>query len=130
MSKLKGREVMQRATFLRFNAKMILKFDLSGLDEIEDARRVIEYCRSMVEKMPKKSIVGLVDLTGLKVADEMTHEMIRLMESCGQFVRATAVLADDAESVRLAKAVSTHFGGIDLPIYQEEEAAKEWLFSQ
>jgi hypothetical protein len=109
---------------------MILKFDLSNLDEIDDARRVIKYCKSMVEKMPKKSIVGLVDLNGLKVADEMTQEMIRLMESCGPYVRATAVLADDVESVRLAKAVSTNFGGIDLPIYQEEEAAKEWLFSQ
>jgi hypothetical protein len=109
---------------------MILKFDLSNLDAIEDVRRVIEYCRSIIEKMPPKSIVGLVDLNGLKVADEMTQEMILLTESCDPYVRATAVLANDPESVRLAKAVSTHLGGIDLPIYQEEEAAKEWLFSQ
>jgi len=80
--------------------------------------------------LPPKSIVGLVDLNGLKVADEIAQEMISLMETCRPYVRATAVLAKNQESVRLAKAVSTHFGGIDLHIFQEEETAKEWLFSQ
>ena len=55
---------------------MILKFDLSELENAEDVKRIIEYCSSMVARMPHKSMVGLVDFTGLKVADEVTQEVI------------------------------------------------------
>lgn len=130
MSKLKRVEIMNRASFLRFEAKMILKFDLSNLDAVEDVKRVVEYFRAMVARMPKKSIVGLVDFNGLKVADEVTQEMIRLTESCNPYFRATAVLANDASTISLAESVINHFGKINLPIYQEEETAKQWLFSQ
>ena len=130
MSKLKRVEIMNRASFLRYGAKMILKFDLSNLQEIEDIKRVVEYFRAMVEKMPRKSIVGLVDFNGLKVDDEVTQEMIRLTESCNPYFRATAVIVNDASTNTLAESVITHFGKINLPIYQEEGAAKKWLFSQ
>ena len=130
MSKLKRVEIMNRASFLRFGAKMILKFDLSNLDNVEDVKRVVEYFGSMVKSMPKKSIVGLVDFSGLKVADEVIQEMIILTESCNPYFRATAVIAIDANNIRLAESVINHFGKINLPIYQEEESAKEWLFSQ
>lgn len=130
MSKLKRVEIMNRASFLRHGAKMILKFDLSNLDNVEDVKRVVEYFGSMVKSMPKKSMVGLVDFSGLKVADEVTQEMIILTESCNPYFRATAVIAFDAITIKLAESVINHFGKINLPIYQEEESAKEWLFSQ
>lgn len=130
MSKLKRVDIMNRASFLRYGAKMILKFDLSNLDEIDDVKRVVEYFGSMVKKMPKKSIVGLVDFNGLQIADQVTQEMILLTESCNPYFRATAVIANDATTVSLAENVISHFGKINLPIYQEEEAAKQWLFSQ
>ncbi len=130
MSKLKRIEIMNRASFLRFGSKMILKFDLSNLDKVEDVNRVVEYFGAMVKSMPKKSTVGLVDFNGLKVADEVTQEMIRLTESCNPYFRATAVIANDASTVKLAESVINHFGKINLPIYQEEGSAKEWLFTQ
>ena len=130
MSKLKRVEIMNRASFLRYGAKMILKFDLSNLDEVEDVKRVVEYFGSMVKSMPKKSMVGLVDFSGLKVADEVIQEMIRLTESCNPYFRATAVIVNDATTTSLAESVINHFGKINLPIYQEEESAKKWLFSQ
>jgi len=80
MSKLKLVEVMKRASFLRDGEKMILKFDLSNLNDVEDVKKIAEYFRSMVTKMPQKSLVGLVDFTGLKIADEVVHEMIQLTE--------------------------------------------------
>ncbi len=113
-----------------YGAKMILKFDLSNLDKVEDIKRVVEYFWSMVKSMLKKSIVGLVDYSGLKVADEVTQEMIILTESCNPYFRATAVIAIDAITIKLAESVIKHFGKINLPIYQEEESAREWLFSQ
>ena len=130
MSKLKRVEIMSRARFLRDGAKMILKFDLSELENAEDVKKVVEYFSSMVAKMPKKSMVGLVDFTGLKVADEVTQEMIHLTEFCNPYFRATAVIAKNQATTSLAEAVKKHFGKINMPIYQEEEPAKEWLFSQ
>ena len=130
MTKLKRVEIMNRASFLRDGAKMILKFDLSNLDQVDDVRRIFEYFRSLVEKMPKKSMVGLVNFTGLKVADEVVPEMIHLSEFCNPYFRATAVITSDQATTRLANAVIDHFGKINMPIYQEESAAKEWLFSQ
>jgi hypothetical protein len=53
-----------------------------------------------------------------------------MTESCNPYFRATAVIAFDDATVELAEAVRKHFGKINLPIYQEEEPAKEWLFSQ
>ena len=130
MSTLKRLEIMNRACFLRDGAKRILKFDLSNLDEAEDVKRIVEYFRSLVEKMPKKSMVGLVDFVGLEVADEVVPEMISLTEFCSPYFRATAVIANNDATKSLANAVISHYEKINMPIYQTEETAKEWLFSQ
>ena len=121
---------MKRASFFRFEEKMILKFDLSNLDEIGEVKRVVNYFRSLVEKMPKQSMVGLVNFSGLKVTEEVTQEIIRLTEFCSPYFRASAVIAPDLESTGLAKALINHFGKINLPIHPEEETAKKWLFTQ
>ena len=130
MSNLKRIEIMNRASFLRCDAKMILKLDFSDLDEIEDVNRVSKFFCSMVQKMPKKLIVGLVCFNDLKIADEVVQEMISLTKPCNPYFRATAVIATDNATIELAEAVKTHFGKINMPIYQKEEPAKEWLFSQ
>lgn len=130
VTKLTRAEIMKRATFLRDGAKMILKFDFSDLESREDVERVITYFRSMVERMPRKSIVGLVDFNGLTVADEVVLEMISLTEFCNPYFRATAAIANEPTEISLVESVIDHFGKINLPIYQEETAAKEWLFTQ
>ena len=130
MSKLKRVEIMNRASFIRSEAKMILKFDLSNLNNSEDVERVAAYFRSVVEKMPKKSIVGLVDFNGLTVEDEVVQEMIHLTEFCKPYFRATAAIASEPAEISLLESVDNHFGKINLPVYQEEAAATEWLFTQ
>jgi hypothetical protein len=130
MSKLKLTEVIKRASFVRTGTKMILKFDLSNLESIEDVQRVDVYFRSLVEKMPKKSIVGLVDFSGLTVADEVVDEMISLTEFCNPYFRATAAIANEPAEISLLESVINHFDGINLPVCQEETTAREWLFTQ
>ena len=130
MSKLTRAEVMNRASFLRSDAKMIMKFDLSGLETVEEVKKVVKYFNSLAARMPKKSMVGLADFNGLIVTEEVTQELIHLAESCNPYFRATAVIANDDATISLANAVISHFGKINMPIYQEEELAKEWLFTQ
>lgn len=109
---------------------MILKFDLSNLERVEDVERVDVYFRSLVEKMPKKSIVGLVDFSGLTVAGEVVDEMISLTEFCNPYFRATAAIANEPAEISLLESVVNHFDKINMPVYQEETAAREWLFTQ
>jgi hypothetical protein len=130
MSKLKIMEVVNRASFLSYKPKLVLKFDLSNLDEIGDIKKVVVHFKNIVEKMPKKSMVGLVDISGLKVTEDVAQEMISLTEFCNPYFRASAVIANDLEATGLANSVVNHFEGINLPIHPEEETAKKWLFSQ
>ena len=130
MTKLTRAEVMNRASFLRSDGKMILKFDLSGLESVEEVKKVVKYFSTLVSNMPKKSMVGLADFNGLIVAEEVTQELIHLAESCSPYFRATAMIANDDATKSLANAVINHFGKINMPIYQEEELAKKWLFTQ
>lgn len=130
MKKLTRAEVMSRASFLRNKDKMILKFDLSELEDIEEIKKVVKYFSSMVARMPPKSMVGLADFTGLIVSEGITQELINLAESCSPYFRATAMIANDGATIGLANAVTRHFGKINMPIYQEEELAKAWLFTQ
>ena len=130
MTKLTRVEMMNRATFFRNDGKMILKFDLSGLKTDEEVKRVGKYFKSLVTNMSPKSLVGLADFNGLRVTEEVTQELIHLAESCSPYFRATAMIANDDATVGLANAVVNHFGKINMPIYQDEELAKEWLFTQ
>lgn len=130
LKKLTRKEIMDRASFIRSDGKMILKFDLSGLEADEEVKRVVKYFKGLVGRMPKKSMVGLADFKGLKVTEEVTHELILLAEACNPYFRATATIANDDETIGLANAVASHFGKINMPLYEDEELAKEWLFSQ
>jgi hypothetical protein len=130
MTKLTRKEIMGRASFFRSDGKMILKYDLSGLETDEEVQRVVKYFRSLVSNMPKKSLVGLADFKGLRVTEVVTQELIHLAEACSPYFRATATIANDDVTIGLANAVVNHFGKINMPIYQEEEPAKEWLFTQ
>jgi len=130
VSRLKITEVMGRAKFIRHEDKMILKFDPSHLERIEDLKRVVEYFKTMVEKMPKGSLLALVDFSGLADEDEVFDQMVKLSKFCGPHVRASAIVAKDPASTRLAKAVINHFAKINMPFFEEEDSAKKWLFSQ
>ena len=130
MARLKSVEVMKRASFIRDGKKMILKFDPSSLESIEDLERVVEYFKSMVEKMPKGSLLAMVDFSGLAFTDEVLQQMIQLSKFCGPYVRASAAVSNDPISTRLANAVINHFENINMPIFQGEGTAREWLFTQ
>ena len=54
MSKLKRVEIMNRASFLRYGSKMILKFDLSNLDKVEDVNSIRRILRGAGQEHAQK----------------------------------------------------------------------------
>jgi hypothetical protein len=128
--KIKTSEVMKRASFHKFETKMIMKLDLSNLDHPTHVAKVVDYLITMVKHMPKQSVVGLVDFRGLQVSDEIKQELIRLAEMTYPYFRASALMASDAQSRELAATITSRIGETKLPVYEDEETAKKWLFSQ
>jgi hypothetical protein len=128
MAKLKLVEVMARSKFLRFDGTNILKYDLSNLEHQEDIAKVFNYFSGTVERMPEKSMLCLLDLTGLNEKVISVEEMSRDTERHAPYFRAVAVIASDSSAIDLTKAVRTRLG-IYLPIFQEEKAAVDWLLS-
>jgi DNA-binding IclR family transcriptional regulator len=68
--------------------------------------------------------------TSLTVADKIAQQMISLTEFCNPYFRATAAIAKAPAEISLLEAVVDHFGKINMPLYQEEVTAKEWLYFQ
>jgi hypothetical protein len=128
MEKLKLAEIMSRATFLRFDGKVVLKYDLSNLVHKEDITKVINYFKGLIGRMPEKSTYCLLDITGVSADVVSAEEMSRDIEQHSSSFLAAAVVANDPKSCQLIKAVRTHLK-VYLPIYEEEQAAIDWLLS-
>ncbi len=127
---MKRIEIIKRAGFFKHDSRMILKFDLSNLKTSQQVSKVVEYFVSIVEQMPKKSILGCVDFRNTMVSPEITEEMIRLAEYCNPHFKATAVVALDISTKNLAKSVINHFGRIKMQVFYDDKKANEWLVSQ
>lgn len=130
VEKMKISEVMKRATFIKFEHKMIMKLDLSNLVCQSDVARVVDYLIGMVARMPKHSVVGLVVFEGVPASSEIEQELIRLIESSHLYFRFSAFIACDDQSKKLADAISNRFETANLPVFNDEDAAKKWLFAQ
>jgi len=127
---MKRIEIMNRSGFIKNGSKMVLKFDLSGLSKADDVHRVVDYFSSIALKMPKKSVLGLVDLTSMLVNMNTLNEMIRLSGQCNPHFKATAIVALDASTKNLAASVREHYGKINLSIFTNQQEAMDWLICQ
>ncbi len=120
-------EVMKRACFISKDFGMVLKFDLAGLSSCEDIERVCAHFASIAEKMPRKSIFGLVDLGRTPVADNILQTIASLSQSCSPHFKGTAVIAPDNAARVSALWLKRRFNRINLEIFTNEEDATKWL---
>lgn len=126
-SRMTSRELMKRATFVRMNETVILKFDLSNLDDVSEVRRVVAYFRFLVRRLNRKAMVGLIDFTSLTVGDEVVEDLIHLTGYSNPFFRASAVVANNREGNSLVDALIAHFGKLNFHVFKDESAARECL---
>lgn len=126
---IKLSEVMKRSGFVKHNAKLILKFDISGLQKDEDVQRVTDYCISIANKMPKNSITGLADFTNLNVTPKIETDIIRLTEQTNHCFTAFAVLVSDTDTKQLAnKIINSHCCQVNnIKVFEAIDNAKNWI---
>jgi hypothetical protein len=128
MSQLRLAEIIARADLLRFEERVVLKYDLSNLKHKEDIAKVFDYFSKTVERMPEKSMYCLLDITGLSESVVSCEEMSRDTAQHSLYFKAAAVVANDDMSGVLVKKVREKLK-IYLPIYKKEQEAIDWLCS-
>ncbi len=126
---MKKSEIMSRARFVKHRDKMILTFDFSGLD-IEGAREVCAYVKGMISRMPKGSVLTLVDVTDVKYDAEFRELSGELVEHNKPYVWAGAVVGIDGWKKLLFWATEKLTGRKNLRLFDDAEQAKEWLVGQ
>lgn len=125
---MKTSEVMSRAKFLKHRDKMILNFDFSDLG-IDDSRQVCEYVKGVVSRMPKGTVLTLVNVTNVKYDQAFRELSGDLAEHNKPYVLAGAVIGVNGWTKLLFWATTKLTGRNNLKLFDDVEQAKEWLAS-
>ncbi len=125
---MKTIEVMTRAKFVKHRDKMLLTFDFSGLS-YEDARQVCDYVKGLISKMPKKSVLTLVNVTDVKYDEAFRALSNELAEHNKPYVLAGAVMGVEGWRKLLFLATTKLTGRDNLRLFADPDSAKDWLVS-
>ncbi len=109
---------------------MILKFDLSGLESAEEVGRVVDYFVSIVEQMPNKSMVLLVDFRNLVISESLAKDLTRLAQKCHPHMIATAIIVWDISTRNFTDSLMSLFGDIKMKAFRKINEAEDWLAKQ
>ena len=123
---MKTSEVMSRAKFVKHRDKMILNFDFSHL-EIADASQVCDYVKGIIKRMPKGSVLTLVNVTGVKYDQAFSELSGDLAGHNKPYVLAGGVVGVAGWRKLLFWATTKLTGRDNLKLFDDAEVAKEWL---
>ncbi|MHB8707796.1 MAG: hypothetical protein ACYC9I_02900 [Desulfuromonadales bacterium] len=130
MGNMKVSEVMKRAGFHKSVNKMILKIDLSYLEHCDHIDMTIDYMNSLVQKLPIKSIYGIVDFRGLKNTDEIQKRLNRLGNIIESHFCACALVVNDEQTRTMASSITHRLENSSYQSHEEEHTAEDWLVTQ
>ena len=125
---MKSNEVMSRAKFSRHRDKMIMNLDFSDL-EIDDVRKVSDYAKGVIGRMPKGSVLTLVNVTNVQYDQAFSELSGDLARHNKPYVLAGGVIGVTGWRKLLFRATSKLTGRDNLKLFDDAEAAKEWLAS-
>jgi hypothetical protein len=123
---MKTSEVMSRTKFVKHRDKMILNFDFSGLS-LEDCGQVCAYVKGMIVRMPKNSVLTLVNVTDISYDAAFRELSADLAEHNKPYVVAGAVVGVSGWRKLMFWAVTKLSGRSNLQLFDDEGSAKEWL---
>lgn len=123
---MKTSEVMSRTKFMKHRDKMILNFDFSGLN-LEDCAQVCEYVKGMICRMPKNSVLTLVNVSDIDYNAAFRELTADLAAHNKPYVIAGAVVGVSGWRKMMFWAVTKLSGRSNLQLFDDEESAKEWL---
>ena len=123
---MKLSEIMQRSRFIRGNSKVVFSIDLSGLVASEDVMAVDQYILTIIEKMPKKSMLLLLNVKDLNLNPEIMEKLKGMTVRYNPYFRSSAVVADGSNEEKVRK-MTKDLGYAKMRIYSDLETAKKSL---
>ena len=120
---------MDRVRFIEHNGTSILLSDLSGIRSTPELQRAVRVGGELLQTQPPRSVLVLVDLTGVEYSLESFAIVQQSVAVNRPFVRARAIVGLPSAAAipfqivaKLSDSPMASFAGI--------EEAKEWLVSQ
>jgi hypothetical protein len=125
---MKTSEVMSRSRFVKHRDKMILTFDFSGLG-LEDCAQVCDYVKGIISRMPKASVLTLVNVTDVKYDAAFRELSSDLAAHNKPYVLAGAVVGVSGWRKLIFWTATKLAGRNNLQLFDDEASAREWLVS-
>ncbi len=75
-------------------------------------------------------MVALVDFSNLATSEHILKKMIQLTEESNPFFKATAIISSEIAGKNMAHSVISHFGRVNMKIFDDVLQAKDWLVTQ
>lgn len=120
---------MDRIQFIEHRGRRILHFDFRDILEPDGAIPLLDRAEAMVCAEPPHSVLVLMSVRNLRFNTRTVARLKTMVEHNRPYVRASAVTGMEG----LHKLI--YFGIVklarrDIPAFDDEEAAKEWLAAQ
>jgi hypothetical protein len=120
---------MKRSTFIRGNSRVIFSVDVSGIDALRDMADVNKYIQSIIEKMPKRSMLLLLDVRNMSATDDIVESIRTMSVNYGSYFKSSAVVADGSNEGKMRELVGKT-GLKKMNIYLSMDAAKKKLLGE
>ena len=116
----------ERVGFVEYKGKLILLEDFSNIDRDEDSIIVLKSAQHIIQAMPPKSVLVLVDLANIHFTPILIWGVVDVVKSDTLFVSATAVVGVTGWQSVIIRAVSILVQR-ELVTFSSREEAMEWL---
>lgn len=126
---MKLSEIMKRARFIRGANKVILSLNFSNIANELDVHEIYNYSLTFVNKMPKNSMVLLLDLKGLKVNSKIETKLYQMTTECSKYFSASAIVVDN-NTEQTIKSIAAKLGLVKMITYADVETASKYLLSK
>lgn len=121
---------MNRVRTIEHKGQPLLVLDLSGIQNTDDALAPIEQMRETVASQSEGSVLTLTVVSGAAFDERLATALWELLRANKKHVRAGAVVGVTSDAQRDLFDLVTHQARRDLELFDEKEAAMDWLVEQ
>jgi hypothetical protein len=122
------KEKVKRIQVIDYKGKEIIYLDFSDCN-VGEIFQVIEMAEKIIRIQPLNSVLTLTNVSGTKYNREVIQAMKEFVNDNKPFVKAGAVVGIDGLK-RVVYDAITRFSGRNLPAFDDNEKAKDWLVEQ
>jgi hypothetical protein len=121
-------EKVKRIQVIDYKGKEIIYLDFSDCN-VNEVFEIIEIAKKIIRIQPLNSVLTLTNVSGTKYNREIIQAMKEFANGNKPFVKAGAVIGIDGLK-RVVYDAITRFSERNLPAFDDNKKAKDWLIRQ